>query len=188
MSTSMQFLIDSTMTAIYPYPPPVIVKHNFWYFHDANFFIMIRSIVYGVHRRFFETSPFFQKILNQNEPGHDIPRGTSALLPIPFNDLEPSLFFTFLHHLYYPKLFVGTETDWKNIRKLAIEWELLWVAGFAMLRLLEIRQEHQPPVIRRLIEHTSALGLYRRIERRNRLYEIQIEDDDEEIIIGDETV
>ena len=104
----------------------------------------------------------------------------SIHLPIPFDNLSPLTFFAFLHHLYYPTLFIGTEDEWKDIRRLSLEWNLPRVAGFAALRLLEIRQQHLPLVMRQLMERTSLLGLYRRIQQRNRLYEVQVEDDEEE--------
>jgi hypothetical protein len=111
-----------------------------------------------------------------------MPRGTTIHLPIPFDQLSPSVLFLFLHYLYYPTSFVGTENDWKNIRTLCLEWDFPRIAGIAMLRLLEIRQEHLPPVMRQLTKHIGALEIYRKIERRNRLYEVQIEDDDENLV------
>ena len=108
------------------------------------------------------------------------PKECPSTFPIPFDDLSPPTFFVFLHHLYYPALFIGTKDEWKDIRQLSLEWDLPRIAGFAALRLLEIRQQHLPLVMRQLVERTSLLGLYRRIERRNRLYEVQVEDDKEE--------
>ena len=109
-----------------------------------------------------------------------MPRGTSIHLPIPFDDLPPLVFFAFLHHLYYPKLFIGTEDEWIDIRRLSLEWDMPQTAGFAALRLLEMREQQIPPVMRQLIERTSLLGLYQRVQRRNRLYEIQVEDEENE--------
>ena len=180
MPTYFETVLNTTITSIYPYPPPIIIKHHFWYFPDSDFFITICSIVYGLHRRHFESSSFFSAILNQNKPGHDIPRGTTVYLPIPFDDLSPDKFFAFLHHLYYPALFVGTEEEWKDVRRLSLEWDLPRVVGFAALRLLEIRQQQLPPVMQQLVERTTLLGLYRRVQRRNHLYEVQVEDDEEE--------
>ena len=31
------------------YPPPVLTKHPVWYLLDANFFISIRGVLYGLH-------------------------------------------------------------------------------------------------------------------------------------------
>ena len=80
MPTYFETVLNTTVTSIYPYPPPIIIKHHFWYFPDSDFFITIRSIVYGLHQRHFESSSFFSDILNRNEPGHDIPQGMSIHL------------------------------------------------------------------------------------------------------------
>ena len=89
-------------------------------------------------------------------------------------------------------LFVRTEDKWRDIRRLGLEWELPRIAGFAALRLLEMRQQQLPPIMRQLIEHTSLLGIYRQVQRRNRLYEVQVEDDEEDktckVFIRDEQV
>lgn len=181
MSTSyFQTVLNTTITSIYPYPPPIIVKHHCWYFDDADFFIMIRGIVYGLHRRLFERSTYFSKILNQNEPEHDIPRGVSCFLPIPFDSLSTSHFAKFLDHLYYPDYFIATEEDWKNIRQLSLDWEFPHIAGIALLRVLEMRQRQLPPVMRTLLNHNLVHTIWRGQARRNRLYEIQVEESDSE--------
>ena len=164
-------VLNTTVTSTFPYPPAIIIKHHWWYFPNADFFIIIRNIVYGLHRRHFEPSPFFRHISSQIEPGYDISRGTTVYLPIPLDDLDPSKFFVFLHYLYYPNLFSGTEEDWRYIRRFGLDWGFQRVAGLAIIRLLEMRQEQLPPVIRRLSQHVGALGIL----RRNRLRELQIE-------------
>ena len=179
-SAYFQAVLNANVTSIFPYPPPMIIKHHFWYFPDADFFIIVRGIAYGLHRRHFEPSLFFRTILSRNEPGHDIPRGTTVQLPIPFNDISPSILFTFLHYLYYPNLFVGTEEEWKSIRQLSLDWGFQRIAGLAILKILEMRRELLPPVMRQLSEHVGALGIWSSIRRRNRLHEVQMESDCDE--------
>ena len=136
MPTYFETVLNTTITLIYLYPLPIIINHHFWYFHDLDFFVTIRSIVYRLHRWHFELSSFFSDILNRNKPGHDIPRETSIHLPIPFDDLLPPTFFVFLHDLYYLTLFIGTKDERKDIRWLSLEWDLPQIAGFAALWLL----------------------------------------------------
>ena len=68
--TYFETVLNTTVTSIYPYPPPIIIKlfqsfkHHLWYFHNSNFFITIHSVVYGLHCRHFESSSFFSNILN----------------------------------------------------------------------------------------------------------------------------
>ena len=35
------------------YPPPVLTKHPVWYSLDADFFISIQGVLYGLHWRYF---------------------------------------------------------------------------------------------------------------------------------------
>jgi hypothetical protein len=88
----------------YPYPPPVLVKHPYLYFDDANLFISQRETLYGLHRRYFET-PFFILILTNIEPGRTTARGTVPSLPIPINDTSTPLFLHLsLSSIYYINL------------------------------------------------------------------------------------
>jgi hypothetical protein len=36
------------------YPPPILTKHHTWYLHDADLFISIHGILYGIHQRQLE--------------------------------------------------------------------------------------------------------------------------------------
>jgi hypothetical protein len=183
-SNYLQLVLNTTMTSTFTYPPPTIAKHPYWYFPDADLFLMIRGVVYGIHRSHFKNSTFFHNILTQNDAIHNVPRGTTVHFPIPFDDLAPSTLFNLLHYLYYPGLFTGTELDWKELRRLSLDWDLPRVAGIAAIRILEMRERELPPTMRQLLGHVNALRVYRLIERERlhngRLYEIQIEDDDEE--------
>ena len=49
------------------YPPPVLSKHPVWYSLDADFFISIRGVLYGLHWRHFQNSPLFQEIIAHGE-------------------------------------------------------------------------------------------------------------------------
>ena len=34
----------------FPYPPPILVNHHTWFLPDADFFISIQGILYGLHQ------------------------------------------------------------------------------------------------------------------------------------------
>ena len=71
-----------------PYHPPILTKHYTWYFNDADFFISIHGILFGLHHAYFSQSHYFQSIMDVAEPEWPVPRGSQALYPIPFNDLN----------------------------------------------------------------------------------------------------
>jgi len=98
------------------YPPPMFTKHHRWYFENADLFIIIRGIVYGLHQIKFLTSTYFQTILSINEINEDQPQGTTCLRPIPFDDMSHADFSLLLYFLYCPYNFQGTERDWKVIQ------------------------------------------------------------------------
>ena len=80
------------------YPPPILTEHPIWYSLDANFFITLWGILYGLHWWYFQNSPLFQEIVAHGEkqlieliPQH----------PIPFDILKNDLFDHFLILLYH---------------------------------------------------------------------------------------
>ena len=106
----------------YPYPPPIMVKHAIWFFPDADLFITIRSILYGVHRsRLLHQSSFFLNIPVEIKPCRTAQRGSTPSLPIAFNHLDSSL-FTALLHLNNPHNFRANEFGWHRLKALAREW------------------------------------------------------------------
>jgi hypothetical protein len=72
----------------HPYPPPILSKRLQWYLPNANRFISIRGILYGLHRDMF---PFGSYFLNIPPPeiqeGELIPRGFIPTLPLPLDDI-----------------------------------------------------------------------------------------------------
>ena len=49
------------------YPPPILVKHHVWWYDDADIFIRISGILYGLHRQYFDNSILFQEILQYGQ-------------------------------------------------------------------------------------------------------------------------
>ena len=94
-----------------PYPPPILTKHHTWYFNDADFFISIHGILFGLHHAYFSQSRYFQSIMDVAKPEQPVPKGSQALYPIPFNDLNQLSFTHFLSFFYRPNNFAGTKRD-----------------------------------------------------------------------------
>ena len=49
------------------YPPPILTKHPIWYLLDADFFISLRGVLYGLHWQYSQNSPLFQEIITHGE-------------------------------------------------------------------------------------------------------------------------
>ena len=78
-----------------PYPPLILTKHHTWYSNDADFFISICGILFGLHHTYFSQSCYFQSIMDVAKPEWPAPKGSQALYPIPFNC------YNFSHILYF---------------------------------------------------------------------------------------
>ena len=121
-----------------PYPPPILAKHHTWYSVDADLFISICGILFGLHRTYFCQSCYFQTIMDVAEPGQPMPKGSQALDPLPFDDLDQLSFTRFLSFFYQPRNFVGTKRDWKNIHDYCIDWYLPEHMAITTCKLIEI--------------------------------------------------
>ena len=98
------------------YSPPVLTKHPVWYSLDANFFISIRGVLYGLHWRYFQNSPLFQEIIAHGE------KQLVGLLPSPtpytIRHPQEDLFDYFIILLYHGsfKLNHLTRDDWIDLK------------------------------------------------------------------------
>ena len=128
----------------YPYPPPILVKHPYLYFDDANLFISQRETLYGLHRRYFETS-FFISILTNIEPRRTAAGGTVPSLSIPINNTSIFTFVTFVNLLYQPRGFQMDEQGWKNIKNLAKKWDFPHILLCAMETRRKLDRRHYVP-------------------------------------------
>jgi len=142
----------------YPYPPSIMVKHALWYLPDADLFITVRSILFGLHHsHFVPESSYFQSIMDEIEPCRTAARGSNPSLPIAFNGLECSLFTAFLHLLYYPDNFQANEYGWYKLKSLARDWKFPRIAAraFQELEIIERRRRTYvlaPPFLPNLTE------------------------------------
>ena len=106
------------------YPPPILTKHPVWYSLNADSFILLQGILYRLHWRYFQNSPFFQEIVAHGE------KQLVGLLPqhpIPFDTLKNDLFNHFLILLYHGSFQLNhpTRDDWINLKQPCIDWYFL---------------------------------------------------------------
>ena len=125
-----------------PYPPPILAKHHTLYSVDPNLFITICGILFGLHHAYFSQSHYFQTIMDIEdieEPEWPISKGSQALYPLPFDDLNQLSFTWFLSFFYQPRNFVSTKRDWKNIYDYCIDWYLPEHMAIATCKLIDIQ-------------------------------------------------
>jgi hypothetical protein len=65
---------------------------------NANLFISLNGILYGIHPSYFDQSPLFQEVIHYGEADGI---GTDPHYPIPFDTLKKEIFDDFLHLLYF---------------------------------------------------------------------------------------
>ena len=97
------------------YPPPILTKHPIWYSIDADLFISLHGILYGLHWQHFQNSILFQEIIAHGET-HLI--GLLPHHPIPLDILKHDPFNNFLILLYHGiiKLSHLTRDDWIDLK------------------------------------------------------------------------
>jgi hypothetical protein len=105
------------------YPPPILTKHHTWYLLDADLFISIHGILYGIYQKQLKESILFQEVLQH---GQDHQIRIVPFHPIPFDILEKKIFNQFLALLYCGTTTLNhlTRNDWVDIKQLCIDWYL----------------------------------------------------------------
>jgi hypothetical protein len=133
-------IVKSSITPFFDnfYPPPILTKHHTWYLHDADLFVSIHNILYGIHRRQLEESLLFQEVLQYGR-NHLI--GTLPIHPISFDDLKKEIFNHLLVLLYCGTTTLNhlTRNDWVDIKQLCIDWYLPHQTAMIIQRLCKIR-------------------------------------------------
>ena len=138
-----------------PYPPLILTKHHTWYSNDAEFFISIHGILFGLHCTYFSQSRYFQSIMDVAEPEQPVPKGSQTLYPIPFDDLNQLSFTCFLLFFYCPNNFAGTKRDWENIWDYCINWYLPEHTAITAQKLIEIWYNSFTHTKRQILQRVS---------------------------------
>ena len=118
------------------YPPPILTKHPVWYSLDANLFILLWGILYGLH---FQNSPFFQEIVSHGE---------KQLVRLPFNTLKNDLFNHFLVLLYQGSFQLNhlTRDDWIDLGWLCVDWYFPGQTAIIIWKFCDLWHRQLPPM------------------------------------------
>ena len=171
-----------------PYPPPILAKHHIWYSDTANLFIMIRGVLFGLHRAYFNHSRYFQTIMDMVEPGQPMAWESVPLYPIPFDDLDPLSFQQFLQFFYHTSKFCGTKRDWEDIWDISIDWYLPQQTAIAIWKLVEIRWHSFSPTQKQMLQGLISYHVANRQQRKWRQLYHDVdssEDSDGDVFIED---
>ena len=172
------------------YLPPILTKNPAWYSLDANFFISLRGVLYGLHWRYFQNSPLFQEIIANGE------KQLVGLLPrhpIPFDTLKNDLFDHFLVLLYHGSFRLNhlTWDDWIDLKRLCIDWYFPGQTAIIIWKFADLRHRQLPPIQHLLVLSVPTQQIIRRInweaERQQKVHLIQIEESDEESCVKDDS-
>jgi hypothetical protein len=185
--------VSSVFAAIYP--PPTFVKHPIFWNDDADLFLSIRGLVFGVHRHLFRQSLSYHDIFEKAEEDYFIPRGEALFHPLPFDNLPEETLIDFLYLLYDEESFDTTTIQWKRIRRLSVDWGFTHQASVAITTLLTLRQRRLPLYHRKMLETGLVHCIFRRHMKhwkRPRLPSILVEteDSDDEMmeIVEDDSI
>jgi hypothetical protein len=154
--------------SLYIYPPPIVVKHPFWQHADADFFISIGNLVFELHRRYFQSSPYFCRLFKLYENESLVNRGSSLLTPLPFDDIPESLLTMFLCLLYDEENFTATDIEWHTLKRLCIDWQFAHQTAITIRAIVAIREQQLPRAHRKLLEGFMNRRLDEERNRRRR--------------------
>ena len=172
------------------YPPPVLAKHPVWYSLDADFFILIRGVLYGLHWWHFQNSPLFQEIITHGE------KQLVGLLPwhpIPFDILKNDLFDHFLVLLYHGSFQLNhlTRDDWINLKRLCVDWYFPGQTAIIIQKFCDLRHHQLPPMQWLLVLSVPTQWIIRWLnweeEWQQKVHLIQIEESDKENCVEDDS-
>ena len=156
------------------YPPPILTKHHIWYSINANLFISLCHILYGLHWQYFQNSAHFQEIITHGET-HLI--GLLPHHPIPFNILKHDLSNNFLILLYHGtiKLSHSTRDNWIDLKRLCVDWYFPSQTAIIIPKFCKLQYWQLLHMQRHLIQSLPVQQIL-----RQQIHLIQVEDSEEE--------
>ena len=185
-------ILELTITPTFEqyYPPPVLSKHPVWYSLDADFFISIRGVLYGLHWWHFQNSPLFQEIIAH---GKKKLIGLLPRHPIPFDILKNDLFNHFLVLLYRGSFQLNhlTRDDWIDLKRLCVDWYFPEQTAIIIRKFCDLWHHRLPPLQRLFVLSVPTQQIIRWLnweeEQQSKVHLIQIEESDEENCVKDDS-
>ena len=175
------------------YPPPILTKHPIWYFLDADLFITLCGILYGLHWQHFQSSILFQEIVTHGE-SHLI--GLLPHHPIPFDTLKHDLFNNLLILLYHGmiKLDCLTRDNWINLKWLCVDWYYSYQTTIIIWKFCKFQYQQLPPMQQFLVQSLPVQQILRwqSLEKRHQqqihLIQVKESEEDRKICIKDNSI
>ena len=125
--------------------------------------------------------------MDVTEPEQPVPKGSQALYPIPFDDLNQLSFTCFLSFFYHPNNFTSTKQDWENIQDYCIDWYLPEHMVIMTQKLIEIWYNSFTYTKRQALQTVSLS--YKMIDRQlHRWNDETLVESDENTFIKDNSV
>ena len=193
---TFKFIPPTSMLTITPtfeqyYPPPILMKHPIRYSLNANFFILLWGILYGLHWQHFQHSPLFQEIVTHGDSQ------LVGLLPrhsIPFDILKNDLFDHFLILLYHGsfKLNHLTRNNWIDLQRLCMDWYFPGQTAIIIQKFCDLRHQQLPPMQRLLVLSVPTQQIIRQLnweeQQQRKVCLVQIEGSDEESCVKNDSI
>jgi hypothetical protein len=148
----------SNLPTLDDYIPP-LARHVVWWLEDADIFLSIKGIVYGLRRIHFTQSPLFRHLLNNLIPTF----GTDSKNPIPFDKIHAPSFYEIIYLLHISEMFNTDSQGWLRIFQIAKDWEMPHVARRATRELDKSYFQNHPIHLRRW-----DITIYRQVQERQR--------------------
>jgi hypothetical protein len=148
----------SNLPTLNDYIPP-FARHVVWWLENADIFLSIKGIVYGLRRIHFTQSSLFRHLLDDITPSF----GTSSRNPIPFDEIHPPSLYEIIYLLHISEMFETNSQGWLRIFRIAKDWEMPHVARRATRELDKSYFQNHPFHLRRWDVTT-----YRRVQERQR--------------------
>ena len=153
-------IVYSNLPTMDQYYPPS-APHAIWWLENADIFLSVRGIVYGLRRIHFIQSSLFRQLLSITRL--NISYGTTTSLPIPFDNIRPSAFGEIIYLLHLSEVFKTTKESWLQILQIAKDWEMPHVVRRATTEMDRMYFQTHPIHLRRW-----DVSLYRQVQERER--------------------
>jgi hypothetical protein len=156
-------IVYSNLPTLDDYIPP-LARHAVWWLENADIFLSIKGIVYGLRRIHFTQSSLFRHLLDDLVPLNDlVPPLGDLQNPIPFDKIHPPSFYEIVYLLHISEMFETNSQGWLRIFQIAKDWEMPHVARRATRELDKSYFQNHPIHLRRWDVTT-----YRRVQERQR--------------------
>jgi len=151
---SFQSLRPQTPQIVYSNHPNIdqyqspFACHVIWWLENADIFLSVRGIVYGLRKIHFTQSPIFRRLLARPRL-NNTPFGTTPQTPIPFDNIRPTAFGEMIYLLHISEIYKTNSGGWLQIFQIAKDWEMPQIARRATVEMDKMYFQSHPLHLRR---------------------------------------